>query len=341
MKLKYPALAEADCFVDGDNGKYKIYENPAQRVFMEKDSEEGEDFDPSQEEPLGFNPVEHKEDKEKRRKRLDKEEADEESITSAAADRNQMVEALSEVFHDAWMHWSKSVAGEIKDPERVARWQTFWVPYDQLDESTKDLDREWAEEAYKLIEPLVQPEKMAKEMVTRVVERTQASENWDGPADWQEDLALTLLAESVASMLEDEELMKDFPEAERMRDEIIRPQEDIVENLKHVIQSSDFGGQRFLPTGLVQKMHQDVDQAFAGKSSLHELYDEYPQGAHRLILNLLGHGVSLDDDKEGVDWMKEKDITRDDLQKNDYYESDYDSALGFIEAWNQYEEGQS
>jgi hypothetical protein len=79
-----------------------------------------------------------------------------------------LLESLAEVFHDAWWHWSESVAPDIKDPERVARWKEFWVKYDALDESTKDLDREWAEEALKKIKPYMDKAKIAKEMVTRM-----------------------------------------------------------------------------------------------------------------------------------------------------------------------------
>ena len=372
MKLKYPTLAEADCFVDGDNGSYRIYENPAKRVFMEKKSEgagahakdhlvqrafdlqikaeeaaEKGDLEASKKlgeqieklckahphvreamEGLGeylFTPTEH-----------------DEASVKAAAD-NQVIEALSEVFHDAWMHWSKSVAGEIKDPERVARWQTFWVPYEQLDESTKDLDREWAVDAYKLIEPLIQPDKMAKEMVTRVVEKhVEADVDSKQDESWLEDLALTLLGEAVSSVLDYEETEKEFPENyEIMRDTIIRSQEDVIENLKDVIDTQDFGGKDFLPLGLAREMHQDFDKVMAGKATLHQLYDEYPTGAHRLILNMLGHGVFLDDDKEGVDWMKAHGITRDDMDKLDDFESPHNEAFAFLSAWNQYLEGQS
>lgn len=111
------------CMLQGENGKHRIYRNPAERVFLN---------------------------------------------VEASLDKGAILEALSEVFHDAWMHWSKAVADEIKDEARVARWKNYWVPYDQLDEPTKDLDREWAKEALKNIESLITPDKMAKEMVTKI-----------------------------------------------------------------------------------------------------------------------------------------------------------------------------
>lgn len=150
---------------------------------------------------------------------------------------------------------------------------------------------------------------------------------------WIDDLAITLLAESLAGTLDDREFVKENPEANTLRKLLIRPQEDIIDNLKYLLESKDFGGHRFLPTGLVQEMEKDVNEAWKNKATLHDLYNEYERGAHTLMLNLVGHGVFLDQDKEGLDWMKEKDITREDMEKLNWYESAYDSALGFIEAW--------
>lgn len=67
--------------------------------------------------------------------------------------RKGLLEKISQVFHDSWTHWSKAVAPDIKNQERLARWEKSWVPYDQLGESTKDLDREWAEKVMEIIEP--------------------------------------------------------------------------------------------------------------------------------------------------------------------------------------------
>ena len=56
------------------------------------------------------------------------------------------VERVAEVEHVQWMEWSKSVAAEVS-PERRARWKKYWVPYDQLPEDVKELDRVWARKA--------------------------------------------------------------------------------------------------------------------------------------------------------------------------------------------------
>ena len=67
--------------------------------------------------------------------------------------KEQLMEAIAAVQHDAWMHWAKAVSPEVSE-ERKLRWEAFMVPYDQLDESTKDMDREWAEEVIEAIEPI-------------------------------------------------------------------------------------------------------------------------------------------------------------------------------------------
>ncbi len=56
------------------------------------------------------------------------------------------VERVAEVEHEQWMAWSKSVAPEVS-PERRARWKKYWVPYKDLPDEVKELDREWARKA--------------------------------------------------------------------------------------------------------------------------------------------------------------------------------------------------
>jgi Zn ribbon nucleic-acid-binding protein len=57
-----------------------------------------------------------------------------------------VVERVAEVEHEQWMAWSKNVAGEVSD-ERRARWAKYWVPYKDLPDDVKELDREWARKA--------------------------------------------------------------------------------------------------------------------------------------------------------------------------------------------------
>ena len=57
--------------------------------------------------------------------------------------RAPLLERVAELEHEQWMAWSKSVAPEVS-AERRARWEKYWVPYDQLPEDIKELDRDWA-----------------------------------------------------------------------------------------------------------------------------------------------------------------------------------------------------
>jgi hypothetical protein len=55
-------------------------------------------------------------------------------------------EQLAAVEHDQWVAWSQEIAKtEAITPERLARWQALWCPYDALSEAQKDQDREWAD----------------------------------------------------------------------------------------------------------------------------------------------------------------------------------------------------
>jgi len=83
----------------------------------------------------------------------------------------ELLEKLADLEHQQWEEWSKSVADEVSE-ERRARWETFWVPYEQLDEKTKDMDREYARKIMELVQPLLKDEEegaqKALEMVTKV-----------------------------------------------------------------------------------------------------------------------------------------------------------------------------
>ena len=67
------------------------------------------------------------------------------SIRSCSSERDA-VERVAEVEHAQWMAWSKAVAHEVS-PERRARWERYWVPYKDLPEEVKELDRAWARRA--------------------------------------------------------------------------------------------------------------------------------------------------------------------------------------------------
>ncbi len=91
--------------------------------------------------------------------------------------KNQVIENMSEVCHEEWMDWSKDISEELyiivdvlkKDIEffrengvenkeaielvlklesRLERWESLWVPYDELSEEMKDADREYVIKMY-------------------------------------------------------------------------------------------------------------------------------------------------------------------------------------------------
>ena len=55
------------------------------------------------------------------------------------------IERLASLIHDEWISWSKTLA-EKKEvtPEKAKAWEKYWVPYSELSEEVKDMDREWA-----------------------------------------------------------------------------------------------------------------------------------------------------------------------------------------------------
>lgn len=68
-----------------------------------------------------------------------------------------VLETLAEVEHRQWMHWSQHVAEEHDLPdELLEKWEENWVPYEELEEETKESDRKWALEAMDAIEDVAE-----------------------------------------------------------------------------------------------------------------------------------------------------------------------------------------
>lgn len=65
----------------------------------------------------------------------------------AKAEKVLDIEHLAAVFHNAWWHWSKTVAEGGLSADRLERWRSYWVPYADLPESAKELDRDWGRTA--------------------------------------------------------------------------------------------------------------------------------------------------------------------------------------------------
>jgi hypothetical protein len=63
---------------------------------------------------------------------------------------DDLVEALAEIEHDQWMHWSRTVAADVSDATR-AKWQGSWTNYAALSDDLKDADRIWARKVVALL----------------------------------------------------------------------------------------------------------------------------------------------------------------------------------------------
>ena len=54
---------------------------------------------------------------------------------------------VAEFMHDVWCDWSKTLAKEEQlSPDRMKRWKTLWIPFDQLDKETQEVDRKLADQ---------------------------------------------------------------------------------------------------------------------------------------------------------------------------------------------------
>ena len=63
---------------------------------------------------------------------------------------DELIEALAEIEHAQWMHWSQTVAPNVAAPIR-AKWQQSWINYAELTEELKEADRVWARKVVSLL----------------------------------------------------------------------------------------------------------------------------------------------------------------------------------------------
>ena len=63
---------------------------------------------------------------------------------------NELVEALAEIEHAQWLHWSQAVAVDVTAATRD-KWQRSWVDYDELTDDLKEADRVWARKVLTLL----------------------------------------------------------------------------------------------------------------------------------------------------------------------------------------------
>ena len=69
---------------------------------------------------------------------------------NASINADDLVEALAEIEHQQWLHWSKAVAPEVADATRL-KWERCWREYSQLTENVKEADRVWARKVVALL----------------------------------------------------------------------------------------------------------------------------------------------------------------------------------------------
>jgi hypothetical protein len=63
---------------------------------------------------------------------------------------NELVEALAEIEHAQWLHWSQAVAVDVSATTRD-KWQRSWVDYGELTDDLKEADRVWARKVLTLL----------------------------------------------------------------------------------------------------------------------------------------------------------------------------------------------
>lgn len=64
-----------------------------------------------------------------------------------------LLEKLAALEHEQWIEWARTVAESETgiSATRLARWEQYFVPYDQLTEEVKEYDRAWARKIIEVI----------------------------------------------------------------------------------------------------------------------------------------------------------------------------------------------
>ncbi len=63
---------------------------------------------------------------------------------------DDLIEALAELEHKQWQHWSKTAAHAVPHELR-AKWERSWRPYAELSDELKECDRVWARRVISLL----------------------------------------------------------------------------------------------------------------------------------------------------------------------------------------------
>jgi len=65
---------------------------------------------------------------------------------------NRLLEKLAALEHEQWVTWAQTILSqETISDDRAGRWSNFFVPYEELDEETKEFDRIWARKVLEVI----------------------------------------------------------------------------------------------------------------------------------------------------------------------------------------------
>ena len=134
------------------------------------------------------------------------------------------------------------------------------------------------------------------------------------------DLALTLLADSVASIVENS--------SEEIRELFLRPQEDIVECLKATAEDLGIDLEPYLPIELTKEIIASYEQAWDCNLKFEDLYEQDSQSAHRAILGSLGHGVQINDEDSTEEWLISQGVKK--MKSQRLFEGPFELAMDFV-----------
>lgn len=71
--------------------------------------------------------------------------------TLSREEKDKLLESLANLEHRQWISWSESLM-EFVPAEKAKRWKSYQVPYDDLKEDIKELDRPFARKTMKVLE---------------------------------------------------------------------------------------------------------------------------------------------------------------------------------------------
>jgi len=64
----------------------------------------------------------------------------------------ELIEKLTALEHEQWAEWAKSILkSENISKEREERWGSLFVPYEELSEDMKEMDRKYARKVLKVL----------------------------------------------------------------------------------------------------------------------------------------------------------------------------------------------